>query len=83
VIERLAIEIRDIVEGLHGRGKPHVAVIIVQVVCSDGKTVAWKAKVKRGRVAIAKCCPSSTHWTPVDALDELVASTRRALGVLR
>lgn len=83
MIEQLTTEIRDITEAFFGRGRPYVAVILIQVVCNDGKTVAWKAKAKRGRSLVAKCCPSLTHWTPAEALEELVASTRAALGIHR
>lgn len=82
MIEKFANETRDIAEAFFGRARPHVAVILIQVVCNDGQTVAWRAKVKRGRSCIAKCCPAATHWTPVEALQELVPSTRSALGVL-
>jgi hypothetical protein len=78
---KLTTEIRDVVEGLHGRpkNKRGVQVVIAEVICKGGEP-CWIAKVKVGGAIVAKCCASG-HVLPTDALDALLASTKQALGV--
>lgn len=80
-VAALTSEIRDIVEGLHGRpkNKRGVQVVVAEVICRDLQP-GWIAKVKVGGAIVAKCC-THAHFTPEDALRELLASTKSALGV--
>lgn len=75
-------EIRDVVEGFHGRPKRKRGVVIVvsSVICQDS-TPCWIAKVKFGALIVAKCgTPSCGHVSIENALLELLANTKRALG---
>lgn len=76
----LTTEVRDIVEGLHGRPKRKrgVQVVLAEVICRDNQP-HWVAKVKNGGAVIAKT--SQAYWDPLTALEALLIATKAALGV--
>jgi hypothetical protein len=82
-VQRFTDEIRDIVEGIHGRprGRRGVTVVVSNILCSDGGP-CWVAKVKYGSMVIAKCGRSPCgHLSIESALSGLLAETRHVLGV--
>jgi hypothetical protein len=83
VIQRLADEIRDVVEGLYGRPprKRGVTVVVSQILCAEGEP-CWVAKVKFGALVVAKCGPKPCgHLSPEGALEGVLEQAKRALGV--
>lgn len=80
LLEALTTEIRDIVEGIHGRPAKRrgVTTVISEVVTADSRP-GWIAKVKFGSAVIAKT--RYAHFTIEGALAELRDETKKALGV--
>lgn len=82
-LEHAVGEIRDVVEGIHGRPKNRrgVTIVISNVLCEGGEP-CWVAKVKYGSMVIAKCGPKPCgHLSIANALEGLMAETRRVLRV--
>lgn len=84
LLEQQAAEIRDVVEGIYGaptKTRRGVTIVLAQVACAPSLRPCWIAKVKYGSLIVAKCgTPPCGHWDPEDALGELLANTKRALG---
>lgn len=83
LLEALTEEIRELVEGIHGRPKRKrgTTVVIASVMCSHGEP-CWIAKVKFGSLVVAKCgALPCGHASPESALEGLLEQTKRALGV--
>lgn len=84
LLEQLAAEIRDVVEGIYGaptKTRRGVTIVLAQVSCVPSLKPCWVAKVKYGSLIVAKCgTPPCGHADPEGAFGDLLASTRRALG---
>lgn len=80
-IAPITTEIRDVVEGLHGRpkNKRGVQVVLAQVIARDGEP-HWIAKVKFGGMIVAKT--TYAYPEPRDAIAALLIATTDALRVL-
>lgn len=79
-MKALTAEIRDVVEGIHGRPAKRrgVTTVLAEVITTEGRP-GWIAKVKFGSMVVAKS--RYAHLTPEGALEELLAVTNKALGV--
>jgi len=83
-LEDLVAEVREVVEGIHGRParKRGTTIVVSQVICRGGDP-CWVAKVKFGSLVIAKCGNAPCgHFSPESALEGLLEHTKLALGVL-
>jgi hypothetical protein len=80
LLEALTDEVRELVEGIHGRPrrKRGTTVVLSQVICSSSEP-CWISKVKFGSLVVAKT--EFGHPTPEAALGELLERTKRALGI--